>query len=194
MPPSSGERGEDRVPRDVMWLASWRAASYGGRGRSCSDLLDDAPCLTGVGQRLPRVAVRSPRAGPYTLAWFRERGKREACPKRELRQPRQRSRASFRAAHSAPPAVHGPSGGVERPRRADALRAIDATACPRSWRTKRSAPPAAGSLSLPCWLPRVTPHEYPAAAPHGPRQARRGPSGPSNQGPSALLAVERNVG
>ena len=49
------------------------------------------------------------------------------------------------------PAGHSPEGGVVRPRRADALRAIDPSAQPRSWRTLRPAPPTAISLT---WLPR----------------------------------------
>jgi hypothetical protein len=38
------------------------------------------------------------------------------------------------AEHNCP--VHIPSGGVERPSRVDALRAIDPSACLRSWRTR----------------------------------------------------------
>jgi hypothetical protein len=56
----------------------------------------------------------------------------------------------------------GPSRGVERPGRVDALRAIDSTACPRSLACLRPAPPAAAS--------DARPHRHPA---WGPQHRRR---------------------
>jgi hypothetical protein len=138
------------VPRNPMGTLSRRTARLGGgRGRSCSDLLDDAPCLTGVGQRLPRVAVRSPRAERCTSAWFRERGKRGACPKsqRTTTTPDNNGAAPVSEQRCQPHAAPAPRGsGAAAP--SGARRAIDRSARPRLRVGLRPAPPSAAISSL----------------------------------------------
>src|SRR6266508_482876 len=61
-PPPAVQRGEGRAPRDMVCSAGWRGTSSGAGAAAPATSSDDAPCPT-VGQRLPRVAVRSPRLG-----------------------------------------------------------------------------------------------------------------------------------
>jgi hypothetical protein len=101
-----------------------------------------------------RPAGRSgPLTGPRGLSW------RWSFPSvRAKKRTYANSGVPLRRPDSSVPAGHAPSwgqsaartaadwppyGGVERTGRADALRAIDSTACPRSWADLRSAPPPA---------------------------------------------------
>src|SRR5829696_3313025 len=63
-PPPALRRGEGRVPRDVLCLASWQQASQGDGAAATATSFDDAPCPTG---RAVDPSRRGPQSSRRTL-------------------------------------------------------------------------------------------------------------------------------
>jgi hypothetical protein len=106
-----------------------------------------------VGQRVSRVAVRSPRGGTYTLAWLQDRGICDVCPRtQKTRQPGQQ-RGRLRR-QSQP----------ERPR--------PTTRAPTCLRPARRRPAVSGPDRAVAGRPPSAPPAFAAAGP--PREALAG--------------------